>query len=857
LQNLKNMTTDSNAIASVNGDFFAAGSGGRGNSVGFSMIDDKLISSTYYENYTKDTFATFLLPKNGAPLFNYMKENILLKCPETNDSIKIGDVNKYSTNFAIPTLYTTPWGKCSHGAQEDLPLTEMVVANGIVTEIRYNQPGAEIPENGYVISTINAGADFINKNFKVGSKVELELSIIPDLENISFAISGGAILVKDGAIPTFSSNIVGLHPRTAIASSKDGQTIYLVTVDGRQSSSIGMSQTDLANFLIEIGAYNAINLDGGGSTTMISRKLGDSFLSVINSPSDKSLRPVINGVGVFNTSPKGALQKLIIEVIDTNVFIGKSRNVLVKGYDQYYNPIEINQNEVTWSFNGVPVSVKNGLLTGDTVGMTMLKATVGKTSGSIEINILSDPNELEISPKKISLSSGEKVTFTISAKNKNGYYSTLNANEVTWNIEQGGGSIKDNVYTAGGSGDAIISVSSGNAKSYALVSIKGKIATLVDNFEDENYIFDPYPDAVGGSASKSSAKVHSGKFSAKLSYDFNTPDRIRAAYIEFKNKGLDVPEGVTDISFWVYNEGEKQDDLKIKMKDANGNYHLIILQSNITHSGWKEIYYSLESIPLPAKLTDIYLAQDKIEIKSSGYIYVDDLYFHKSSDVTNSTTKLPNDIKGKDSQNISSNLQNTDSFRISLYDNIKQEELLLDKMKYSILKDVINTNSEFAVFTSQGDNNLLADIKVPYIIPTLYSITMHKNSLFITINSGNGGIRKSDSSAWIKLQKDIKETKSDNIFIVLSNSLDDFTDSLESKLFIDTLCDLKRETGKNIWVIHKGAYTDFSMERGVKYLGINNSDIKSDDIMDVAKNTKYIMITVNGKNLTYEIKNLF
>jgi hypothetical protein len=47
------------------------------------------------------------------------------------------------------------------------------------------------------------------------------------------------------------------------------------------------------------------------------------------------------------------------------------------------------------------------------------------------------------------------------------------------------------------------------------------------------------------------------------------------------------------------------------------------------------------------------------------------------------------------------------------------------------------------------------------------------------------------------------------------------------------------------------------MERGVKYLGISNADIKSEDIMDVAKNTKYIMITVNEKSLTYEIKNLF
>ena len=83
---------------------------------------------------------------------------------------------------------------------------------------------------------------------------------------------------------------------------------------------------------------------------------------------------------------------------------------------------------------------------------------------------------------------------------------------------------------------------------------------------------------------------------------------------------------------------------------------------------------------------------------------------------------------------------------------------------------------------------------------------------------------------------------------------DNFSDNNEARLFIDMLCDLRREVKKNIWVLHTGNYTDYSMERGIKYLGINNN---TTDAFEIGSNTNCILITVNGKNLTYEIKNVF
>jgi MYXO-CTERM domain-containing protein len=84
------------------------------------------------------------------------------------------------------------------------------------------------------------------------------------------------------------------HPRTAVGISEDGRTLILAVVDGRTTQSVGMRCTELGALMRELGAYNAINLDGGGSTTMWVR--GDG---VVNNPSDGTQRVVANHLAVL------------------------------------------------------------------------------------------------------------------------------------------------------------------------------------------------------------------------------------------------------------------------------------------------------------------------------------------------------------------------------------------------------------------------------------------------------------------------------------------------------------------------------------------------------------------------------
>ena len=84
------------------------------------------------------------------------------------------------------------------------------------------------------------------------------------------------------------------HPRTVIGLSKDRRTMYLGVVDGRASGRIGMTCTELITLLKGLGAHWAVNMDGGGSSTMWLSGAG-----VVNHPSDGSPRVVANHLGVF------------------------------------------------------------------------------------------------------------------------------------------------------------------------------------------------------------------------------------------------------------------------------------------------------------------------------------------------------------------------------------------------------------------------------------------------------------------------------------------------------------------------------------------------------------------------------
>lgn len=130
-----------------------------------------------------------------------------------------------------------------------------------------------------------------------------------DLGGVEDAVAGlgprggrpGTLLVEAGENRGATAQVAPTerHPRTAAGVSRDGRTLLLAVADGRQPGwSVGLTLPELARLMIEAGAWNAVNLDGGGSSAMWYREPGSGPGRVLNRPSDGRVRPAASHLGV-------------------------------------------------------------------------------------------------------------------------------------------------------------------------------------------------------------------------------------------------------------------------------------------------------------------------------------------------------------------------------------------------------------------------------------------------------------------------------------------------------------------------------------------------------------------------------
>lgn len=149
-------------------------------------------------------------------------------------------------------------------------------------------PGATDPiERGFIAFGANA--------LQISGSSEILGPPQPWMED---AVNGDATLIYNGG-PVYGHGgyCPNRHPITAVGLSPDSTTLWMVTVDGRQASSVGMTCNEMTDYLMGLGAHQALKLDGGGSTTMWVQGRGR-----INSPSDDTgERVVANHLGIIST----------------------------------------------------------------------------------------------------------------------------------------------------------------------------------------------------------------------------------------------------------------------------------------------------------------------------------------------------------------------------------------------------------------------------------------------------------------------------------------------------------------------------------------------------------------------------
>ncbi len=120
------------------------------------------------------------------------------------------------------------------------------------------------------------------------------------IDDAILAVAGFGALLVDGVIKV-RKNDIDRHPRTMIGIDKNKKFFYMVVVDGRQAgTSEGMSAFEQAEFMKELNCWNAINLDGGGSSVLVASEKNstDSNIKIINMPSSNPPRPIAVMLGI-------------------------------------------------------------------------------------------------------------------------------------------------------------------------------------------------------------------------------------------------------------------------------------------------------------------------------------------------------------------------------------------------------------------------------------------------------------------------------------------------------------------------------------------------------------------------------
>ncbi|MEK4497028.1 MULTISPECIES: S-layer homology domain-containing protein [Ureibacillus] len=356
----------------------------------------------------------------------------------------------------------------------DTPIGEIYFGDtisGVVKEIApYGESKHPIPKNGFILSV--QGGSPLSKtlsSLQIGQQIDVNFSIDSKWQDAQFIVATGPFLVRDGKpyimMSTASSRAREVAPRTVVAVSKDKKTVHFITVDGRQSHSKGMNMKELADYLVSLGVDTAINLDGGGSTTMAMRKYGSNDVVVVNKPSGGSQRAVHAILEAISTAPLGEAK--IMKFTRTNVgtmLEGTSSTVSVQYVlDEYYNPLPITPDSISLASQNGTLTISGTTFTTTKAGQDRIYIMYnGKVVQSFPVTIVDAPSQMTIKGAQ-EVVVGATQNYTVEAKDAEGKNLIYNANQVKWSVEGNIGTITSTGQfkaTTAGSGKIIATLGS-------------------------------------------------------------------------------------------------------------------------------------------------------------------------------------------------------------------------------------------------------------------------------------------------------------------------------------------------------------------------------------------------------------
>lgn len=619
------------AVAAVNGDFFDINRSGA--ALGTGIKDGTLVQSAT-QGWDKAVaisadgvgrvvtmaFEGSVTPAGGAPI----------ALTQFNQLIQAGGVG----------LFTPLWGSYdrARAVEGAAKVAEVVAVDGKVTEVRQAAGTGPIPAGTSILLGRDAGADALAA-LKVGDALDVKYQPkASDGTAVDTAVGGNYVLIRDGAVQ--NSTDPAAHPRTAVGFSADGRKMYLLTVDGRQADSRGVTLNELAAMMAELGAHNALNLDGGGSSTMLAREPGAADVQVENSPSDGGERHVPNGLALYAPEGSGKLKGYWLETASDpakapgvgpvaggrpdRVFPGLTRRLSAAGYDETYGPAA---GKPFWRSN----PAVHGVVDAKSVfhalvpGQAKVTAWRDEAVGELEMTVLQPLTRLGATADRVGLAGADATgTFGVVGYDRNGNSAPIEPADLTLAYDQALFEVTPTEHGAftvkakQASGSGLITARVGKATVAVPVTI-GYVEAPVSDFENAaSWTFA----AARATGSLSAAPGQSGG-GLKLAYDFTTSTATRAAYASPPQQ-IVIPGQPQAFGLWINSTG-KGEWPSLEFYDAQGQSQ-ILRGPYLTWTGWKYVEFAVPpGVSYPLKLRRFYVAETRADQKYTNEILIDGL----------------------------------------------------------------------------------------------------------------------------------------------------------------------------------------------------------------------------------------
>ncbi len=620
--------TDRTAVAAVNGDFYTVETGV---SVGLAIREGTLRTS---DDGSRNTIA---FDKDGRATIGVSGLSVSVTGAGLGDALKNINFNKPLSTYSGAVLFDESFEATNNNREPkcSVYLTvksgEMRVGEELVCEVASVRDTAaeDALRSGYLVLSAQNDSYYAAqlaalRTLAEGDTLTIRIDANDFLVGAENAIGGGDLLVEDGRNVAPSGQTRA--PRTAAGIRADG-TVLFYTVDGRQENySAGMTYAELADRLIELGCVDALNLDGGGSTTLEAVWPGYDSLSVINRPSAGSLRSCANYILLMSGAEgTGTASRLHLYPVETTMLPGASFPLDVRATDDAYRPVSLSGRTVSYETNGLG-EVNGKVFTASVgAGSGVVTARSGGASGEMAVTITDRVDAIAVRNEEAGT---EMTSLTVKAGRSvdlkgaafvNGLEIVSADTSFTWSVDGPIGTITENgVFTA----------SDITVKGAVTCAFGGTVEKVLVRVVPEGILLADFEEGAAGYDGRAGSGIEStvlsndrelvrfGKGSLALSYDFGLTQDGALAFYPFN---MLMTDGATQLNFWVYGDGSGN-----RLSAEFGTFAGLVTVNAATldFTGWRQIFLTVP--PSARTLTNFNLARSENGAET-GTIYVDHL----------------------------------------------------------------------------------------------------------------------------------------------------------------------------------------------------------------------------------------